>query len=150
MKALLLTLLLPFSTFFSDFNSTAVGTTDHLGAKKVEIEVEVDLGRKKKGCSGFGVCKIKGGTKIMGALEGSRSTATATTENGRVTSMTFHRSSMNEATLRKFFSSDNFLVGESFLLEFQVDGESYKAGLRAGKHKINRTKNGFNIGMPPV
>ena len=150
MKALLLTLVLPFSTFFSNFHSTADRANDHLVAKKVEIEVEVDLGRKKKGCSGFGVCKITGGTKFMGVLEGSRAAATATTENGRVTNMNFHRSSMNEATLNKFFSSDNFLVGESFLIEFKVDDMSYKAGLRAGKYKINRTKSGFNIGMPPM
>ena len=149
MKALLLVFLLPLSTLFSGTSTNAEDATNNLGAKKVEVEVEVDLGRKKKGCSGFGVCKITAGTKIMGALEGTRAAATATTENGRVTSLNFHKASMSKATLKEFFSGDSFIVGESFLIDFKVDGKEYTAGLRAGKHKINRTRNGFNIGMPP-
>lgn len=149
MKALLLIFILPLSTLFSGSSPNAEDATNNLGAKKVEVEVEVDLGRKKKGCSGFGVCKITAGTKVAGALEGTRAAATATTENGRVTSLNFHKSSMSDATLKEFFSGDGFLVGESFLIEFTVDGGAYTARLRAGIHKIRRTKSGFNLGMPP-
>jgi hypothetical protein len=156
MKAILFALVLPFTMLFNT-EPTSV-TPDPAQAfeesyelpKKVEVEVEIDLGRKKKGCSGLGVCKISGSAGIKGILDGNRAIATATVEDGRITSLNFHRASMNKNTLSTYFSGSHFVVGENFSATFSHKGQKFIMNLKAGKYRIQKTKTGFNIGMPPV
>ncbi len=156
MKAILFALVLPFTMLFSGEPTTVTADYDqtieenYKLPKKVDVDVEIDLGRKKKGCSGFGVCKISGSAGIKGILDGNRVIATATAENGQITSLHFHSSSMNENTLKTFFSGSQFVVGENFSATFSHKGQRFILNLKAGKYRIQKTRTGFNIGMPPT
>jgi hypothetical protein len=122
MKAILFALVLPFTMLFNT-EPTSV-TPDPAQTleesyelpKKVEVEVEIDLGRKKKGCSGLGVCKISGSAGIKGILDGNRAIATATVEDGRITSLNFHRASMNKTPCRPTFPAAILSLERTFPL----------------------------------
>lgn len=156
MKAILIALVLPFIMFFADETTTATadfgpGIEENFDMpKKVDVEVEIDLGRKKKGCSGFGVCKISGSAGFKGVFEGASAIAVASTENGQITSLNFRRSSMNKETLSRFFAGSHFIVGENFTASFSHKGQRFIMNLKAGKYRIQKTRTGFNIGMPPT
>jgi hypothetical protein len=157
MKAILFVFMLPFtmlftneqpSTLVSDVNLTV--EENYELPKKVEVEVEVDFGRKKKGCSGFGVCSISGSAGIKGILDGSSAFGRATAENGQITSITFLRASMNKKTLSTYFSGSQFIMAEDFSASFSHKGQKFIMNLKAGKYRMQKTSNGFNIGMPPT
>jgi len=157
MKAILFVFMLPFtmlftneqpSTLVSDVNLTV--EENYELPRKVEVDVEIDFGRKKKGCSGFGVCSISGSAGIKGILDGNSAFGIATAENGQITSITFLRASMNKNTLSTYFSGSQFVVQESLSTSLVFEGKVFIMNLKAGKYKIQKTRNGFNIGMPPT
>jgi hypothetical protein len=156
MKAILFALVLPFTMLFSIEQPTVTSDPDlsveenYELPRKIEVDVELDLGRKKKGCSGLGVCKITGTIGKKGVLEGSSVLGRAVAENGQITSITFYKASMNPKTLSTYFSGSHFVVGENFSETFIYKGQKFTLNLKAGKYRIQKTKTGFNIGMPPV
>jgi hypothetical protein len=152
MKTLIFALVFPFAFFLSSENdnldSTKLVEVNNL-VKKVEVDVEVDFGRKKKGCSGLGVCGVILSTGITGIMEGSGSRATLTVKDGVATGINFHRNSMSNETMKKYFAGKAFVIEEDFTTTIMDKEKKYTLNLKAGKFEIKKSKNGFNIGMPP-
>lgn len=111
------------------------------GAKKVEVDVELEIGRKKKGCAGFGVCSIvvSGGVKGVGGA--GKVAATLTVQNDNVTAIEFHKESMDARTLKTYFAGGVFKVEEAFRTTVRQQG--FTLNLKIGDYKLRQTKTGF-------
>ncbi len=156
MKALIFAFVMPFTMLFSG-EQTTVNSEQNISIeesfdlfKKVEVDVEIDLGRKKKGCSGFGVCGVVISGSVIDVVDGSGAFGKITFENGRATSLFIHRASLNAQTLKTYFSGSTFVVGENFKATLRHKGQSFIIFLKAGKYRMQKTSKGFNIGMPPT
>ena len=156
MKTLLIALLLPFTMFFSEQPGTTTTDPDPPAAeyfdafKKVEVDVEVDLGRKKKGCSGFGVCGVVVSTGVIDVIDGSGGMGKLTIEDGQATNIFIHRASLNTETLQTYFSKNVFTVNEPFKTTLRKGGNSFIIIFPKGNYQMQKTPRGFNIGMPPT
>lgn len=155
MKFILFAFFMPITMLFSDGQMTVPATTDVVQEekatlpKKVEIEIELEFGRKKLGCEKLGVCKVSGSAGIKGILGGNRAVAKATAEDGQVTEVVFLRASMSKKTISTYFSGPHFIVGEDFSTSFSHKGGKFTFKLKAGKYRLKKTKEGFVMGMPP-
>ena len=146
MKTLFLLLVLPFSLMMSnqkDSTNLDNNPTTIESKRSVKVEVEMELGRKKKGCSGFGICSISGSAGIKGILDGNRVRATLIAQNGNVTSINFHANSMNKSTRKNYFSSRVFVVEENFSQSLRTKKGKIVLNLKTGKYKLKRSKLGF-------
>ena len=149
MNAILISLLWPFflvstGQISSMVDGPVIERREDFG---IVIRVEVEFGRKSRGCSDFGVCRFNSDASIMGVLEGNRAIAEATAENGVITNITFLQASMNASTIKTYFSGDQFVVGEKFSTVITYEGKQYKLNLKAGKFKLAKTPQGWSWGM---
>ncbi len=151
MKILLLALALPLALFTSTSTdvfpvNTSESTELHEEVKTRYIEVIIGFGRASKRCKGFGICKIKikKGKKVRGR------SAKVYVNNGVVTSLEVLNEGMDKKTAKKYFGDGVFVVEEDFSTKLKYEGESIIFNLKAGKYKVKRTEEGFNIGMPPM
>jgi len=142
MKTLFLIILLPLS-FLLKADNISTTSTDPIVAekKKVEVEVEVEIGRKKKNCGGFGVCGVVVSGGIKGVLGPDRVGATLTVQGGVVESITFHTETMDARTLKTYFASGIFTIGETF--KEKIGKEGFIMNLKMGEYKLQRVKSGF-------
>ena len=152
MKPIILGLLLPLLCGVSSWDSPAFSTAKDLPvqAKKdngVVIRVEVEFGRKSRGCTDLGICRIDSGASLQGELEGNRAVADLTAENGHITNIMFIHSSLNFGTIKYFFSGDRFVVGENFSTVITHAGKQYSVTIKAGKYKLEKTPLGWSWGM---
>jgi len=155
MNAMIILLMLPLSFLFSPSMNTSSANRDPSFVKAylpktVEIEIEVTFGRKKKGCSGLGICDIgaSGGTREV--LAGNKAVATATATDGIINNLYFSRVLVNNENISEYLSGSHFMVGENFSGAFTLGGQKYTLNLKAGKYPIQKSEQGFNIGMPPT
>lgn len=145
----LFALLIPFAFFFSTENATiedSVPSKAKQAMDRIEVTVEVDFGRKRRDCGGFGVCKIKGtaGAGIRPMEAGAMASLTGGQE-GEPIIMNFYKKSMSNATVKKFFSESSFVVGEDFKTQLKTKDGTLDIYLKAGKYKIQKGKNGFKV-----
>ena len=146
MKTLFLLLVLPFSLMMSnqkDSTSLDKHPTTIESKKKIEVEVDVEIGRQKKNCAGLGICSISASTGIKGILDGNRVRATLTAQNGNVTSIDFHANSMNKLTRKNYFSIPVFVAEESFSQSLKTKQGKIVLNLKMGKYELKKSKLGF-------
>lgn len=115
---------------------------DATGAK---IIITVYLGRKKKDCTGFGICDATiGWEKPTGSNNGPRvATGDAWIENGKL-NIAFNRSSLEPGTFQAYFSDNLFKVEEDFVLSPEV---ATSLGInaytvRAGTYPVGQSSDG--------
>lgn len=142
MKTFILILLLPI-TFLLQANDAETNYTEPtaIEKKKVEVDVEIEIGRKKKNCGGFGVCSIVVSGGIKGILGPDKVGATLTVQDGVAISINFHSNTMDARTLKTYFSNGIFAIGETF--KEKIGKEGFIMNLKIGDYKLERTKTGF-------
>ncbi len=111
----LLTCAFVLSTFAA--KAASIPQSDGLGPK---ITIIIEIGRKSKGCKGFGWCNSKIDFYNASGLNGENTaTATACIVNGRL-NVEFNRSSMTESTYQTHFGSGYFQLEEDYLLPSEL------------------------------
>ena len=109
------------------------------------IRIELDLGRKSKGCTKVGICVIKIEIELNVRPNHGNGTATIN-ENGGL-AIIFESASMDKETVKNHFGSGFFVLEEDYI----VDGDvAEKLGIdsytiKAGKYAAKQTKEGFNV-----
>ncbi|RMG67688.1 MAG: hypothetical protein D6722_12740 [Bacteroidetes bacterium] len=106
-----------------------------------KVDISLDVGRKSKGCSGFGICRFEVSLKDRGM-------GFLTMEGDQPKSFTVYRKALDEETIQEYFSGRYFVVEEAYSTRLKIDGKVMPVEFKAGKYPIQTTSESFNIGMP--
>lgn len=155
MKTLFVTLFMSFAFLFPNESTTLVPPAEvntevaDDAEKRTTVTIYTTFGRKRRNCRGFGICRVV--VVVRSRSEKTGASATVVVDSGRARSMTFQKKSMSAETMKKYFSNGVFVVEEDISEKLKDnEGNGFLLELKAGKYKIEETKTGFNIGMPPT
>ena len=97
------------------------GVVDCKEEVSATINVTVYLGRKKKNCTGFGICEVsvEWGFKPAPGNDPRVAAGTASIENGRL-QIAFNRSSIESNTFQTYFGENMIKMEEDFVLPAEV------------------------------
>ncbi|MDX1942261.1 MAG: hypothetical protein SFU99_16975 [Saprospiraceae bacterium] len=116
-------------------------------AKEIEVEVEAELGRKKKDCTGFGICSVVLSTGGIKLDAGGRMTLT---ESQNSKGSTFELKKFNITRIDKEVANEHFVrdsildfMPESLQTQLKINGKESTVHIKSGNYKIAKTKGGY-------
>lgn len=112
--------------------------------KKIEIEVEIEPGRVKKGCTGFGIC----GIIVSGGIKGVENPTTAMpyVVGNEIVALEFLKlGDIRGEAIASNFKLGYYLMEEPFSANLKTKAGELKLNWPAGKHPAVKTAAGWMV-----
>lgn len=112
--------------------------------RTVDVDVELELGRAKKGCSGIGVCKITVGA---GLTSGTLSLVQTESQSFLQVSTLVIKSIPREAEQMHFYRDgklvSSYHIEDELRTKLKIDGKDRNVLLPSGNYKVQKVKSGY-------